>query len=57
MKYLGKLLMLGAFLMMLLQSCVTVRKSHEHRHRHKHKHRLCMIQSVQTTNSFNYFFR
>jgi len=50
MKPICKLLALGAAVIFLMQSCVTVRPS---RHRHHHKHRFVVAQLTTDTTLFN----
>lgn len=50
MKSIWKLLALGATVIFLMQSCVTVRP---HRHRHHHKHCLVVAQLVTGTTLYN----
>lgn len=50
MKQIGKLLALGAAVMFLLQSCVTVRS---HRHRHHHRHCIIVEQPITDTPLYN----
>lgn len=50
MKPIWKLLALGATVIFLMQSCVTVRP---HRHRHQHKHCLVVAQWITDMTLFN----
>lgn len=50
MKPIWKLLALGAIVIFLMQSCVTVRPP---RHRHHHKHCLAVAQLITDTTLFN----
>lgn len=50
MKPICKLLALGATVIFLMQSCVTVRSP---RHRHHHKHRFVVAQLITDTTLFN----
>ena len=50
MKRIWKLLILGMAVMFLLQSCVTVRRSHRHHHR---KHCFVVTQRIADTTLFN----
>lgn len=50
MKPICKLLALGATVIFLMQSCVTVRSP---RHRHHRKHRFVVVQLTTDTTLFN----
>ena len=52
MKQMCKILALGMTVMLLLQSCVTVRRP---RHRHHHRHCYVIMQQTTDTASFNHF--
>ena len=51
MKRIWKLLILGMAVMFLLQSCVTVRRSHRHHHR---KHCFVVTQRITDTTLYNF---
>ena len=51
MKRIWKLLILGMAVMFLLQSCVTVRRSHRHHHR---KHCFVVTQRIADTTLYNF---
>lgn len=50
MKPIWKLLVLGATVIFLMQSCVTVRSP---RHHHHHRHCFVVAQSISSTTLFN----
>ena len=51
MKRIWKLLILGMAVMFLLQSCVTVPRSHRHNHR---KHCFVVTQRIADTTLYNF---
>ena len=51
MKPIWKLIVLGATVLFLMQSCVTVRRP---RHRHHHKHCLVVAQLLTGTTLLNF---
>lgn len=53
MKPIWKVLVLGAIVLFLMQSCVTVRSPrHPHRHSHRHRHCLVVAQLISSPTLF-----